>query len=166
MLAATTTTFALALTAMAPPPPAASPTVQPSARQNRRKATFDDPIRADAYRRAQAMGDTGVVLGSVGVAVGLLVSLPTWAAYKSSLRRADAQRYRVELEAPLREADRRLNTLRISLGVTAALVASGTTLAVVGYRRRARLLHDGPRRVSLLPAMGGSHYGAAALVRF
>jgi hypothetical protein len=124
----------------------------------------DAGMRRD-FRRAQAMGDAGLTLGVTGLAVGALVTLPAWFVYRSDIDRAEGREFRVDQEEPLNDAARRLRVVHISAAVAGALVATGTTLAIVGYTRRARIWRAS-ERASLTPVIGNGHFGATATLHF
>ncbi len=163
MSAAALVLSALLAAPASPPPSPAEP--RHSTRVLRDATQVQDPTLRREFRRAQAMGDAGLTLGVTGLAVGALVTLPAWFVYRADLERAEDRKYRVEQEAPLDDARRRLRVVQISAAVSGLLVVAGTTLAVVGYRRRARIWRAGDR-LTLSPSVGTTHYGATATLRF
>ena len=159
---------ALALTTMlaapAGPPPSPAET-RHSTRVIRDATLVENPQLRRDFRRAQALGDAGLTLGVTGLVVGALITLPAWFVYRADLERAEDQEYRVEREAPTDDARRRLRVVHVSAAVSGALIAAGTTMAVVGYRRRARIWRAS-ERLTLTPSVGTTHYGATATLRF
>lgn len=163
-----------------PSPPAstvtASPAVsnpaiaEPSERMRRRvlreEAVMQDPALRQDFLRSRSLGRAGIVVGSVGLTAGLLVSLPLRWRYRAALEKADDQVYRAGLEQPLLDAQRRRRAFHLSLAAAGGVTVLGTTLAIVGYTRRARILRSTDTRFTASPAVGGGHYGMSAVLRF
>lgn len=125
-----------------------------------------DPQLRPRFLRSRSLGRAGIVVGSLGLTAGLVVSLPLWWRYRAAVDEAGDQVYRAGLEDPLRDAHHRHRSFKLSLAAAGGVTVLGTTLAIVGYTGRNRILRSVDSRLTASPVVGDGHYGMSATLRF
>ncbi|MCA9649429.1 MAG: hypothetical protein KC501_05940 [Myxococcales bacterium] len=153
-------------------PPAPAPAIQPqspvplSPRGARLYEIQHDPDLHRQYKNADAMVISGAVVGGLGVATLLFVTLPARSLYLRSMEQAEDARWVTDLDRPLERARTREQVMWVSAAIGGGAAVLGTAVMTAGLVRRHRMLQTPASTFSMAPAVGGGQLGMTASVRF
>ena len=109
---------------------------------------------------------SGAVVGGLGVATLLFVTLPARSLYLRSMEQAEDARWVTDLDRPLERARTREQVMWVSAAIGGGAAVLGTAVMTAGLVRRHRMLQTPASTFSMAPAVGGGQLGMTASVRF